>query len=91
MAWNSPERLYELTAQGDRDAGVYLVTRADDRLGKVQAFAAIREESIARLESMPLLTAHLHERGVTADEYMRALDEQEQTDSVLIVLDARPT
>lgn len=91
VAWNSPERLHDLTAQGDREAGVYLVTRAEDRLGKVQAFVAIREESIARLESMPLLTKHLADRGVTADEYMQALDEQEQTDSVLVVLDARAT
>jgi hypothetical protein len=89
VAWNSPERLYDLTAQGDRDAGVFMVTRPEDRLAKVQALAAIREESIARLESMPLLTKHLADRGVTSDEYMRALDEQERTDSALIILDAR--
>lgn len=89
VAWNTPERLYELTAQGDRDAGVYMVTRPEDRLARVQAFGAIREESVARLKSMPLLTKHLADRGVTADEYMQALDEQEQTDAVLVVLDAR--
>lgn len=89
VAWNSPERLYDLTAQGDREAGVYMVTRPEDRLASVQALGAIREESIARLESMPLLTMHLADRGVATDEYMRALDEQEKTDSVLAILDVR--
>jgi hypothetical protein len=89
VAWSDSEALYDLTAQGDRDAGVFKVTKAEDRLARVQTLAAIREESIARLASMPLLTAHLHERGVTADEYMRALDEQEQIESALVVLDAR--
>lgn len=86
MAWRSRESLFQLTEQGDRDAGVFMVTSPEERRAKVHAIDDIHTESMARLASIPTLAAFLQERGVTASEYLQLLEEKERTGAPLLVI-----
>lgn len=88
VAWRSRENLYELAEQGDRDAGVYLVTSAADRRARVSALADVREESMARLASLPELASFLGGRGISAVDYLRLLRERGVNDTPLLAIDA---
>ena len=89
IAWRDRESLYELAEQGDRDAGVLMVTAPALRLAKVQQVDEIRAESTARLGSLPVLATFLAEREVSAPQYFQLLDEQEGAGEPLVVIDAR--
>jgi hypothetical protein len=89
IAWQTPQSLYQLTEQGDRDAGVYMVTSPKERLAKVGMLADIRTESMGRLASLPLLASFLHERNITAVEYLQIIDEQEKSGKDIVFIDAR--
>lgn len=89
VAWRSAGALYELAEQGDRDAGVYLVTTAADRRAKVSAFADIREESVARLGSRPELASFLRTRGLSGMDYLQLLRDQTTDDTPLVAIDTR--
>lgn len=89
IAWQTPQSLYQLAEQADRNAGVFMVTSPDERRAKVKMLADIRFESMARLASVPALAGFLHERGVTVEEYIRLIEERGQTGEPLVVVDAR--
>jgi hypothetical protein len=89
IAWRTAETLYQLAEQGDRDAGVFMVTDAQERRAKVKAITNIRTESTARLASVPALVEFLHDRDVTVTEYIGLLEEQQRAGENLIVIDAR--
>ena len=89
VAWQDCESLYELTEQGDRDAGVFMVTAPAVRLAKVQQVDEIRTESTARLASLPALASYISERGVSVPHYLQLLKEQEAAGEPLVVIDAR--
>jgi len=89
IAWQDRQSLYELTEQGDRDAGVFMVTPPDVRLAKVRQVDAIWTESTARLVSLPALSTLLAERGVSSLHYAQLLHEQEQAGKSLVIVDAR--
>jgi hypothetical protein len=89
VAWRSPEALYELAEQGDRDNGVFLVTVPADRQSKVLALTEIRRESIERLASLPALATFLDDRGVRNEAYVRLLQAKALTEGgPLIAVDA---
>ena len=88
IAWRDRESLYELTEQGDRDAGVFMVTAPGVRLAVVRQIDEVRTESTARLASIPALATFLAQQGVSAPHYFQLLKEQEVAQP-LVVIDAR--
>lgn len=89
IAWQSREDLYQLTEQGDRDAGVFMVTSPAERRARVEQIDEIWTESTARLASLPALASFLSGRGVSVPHYLQLLKEQEGTGDLLVVIDAR--
>ena len=89
IAWRDGESLYQLTEQGDRDAGVFMVTSPAERRARVEQVEAIWTESTARLASVPALASFLSDREVSVPHYLQLLEDQEQTGEPLVVLDAR--
>jgi hypothetical protein len=89
IAWQTPQSLYQLAEQGDRDDGVFMVTSPEERRAKVMMLVDIRNESMARLASVPALVGFLHEQGVTTAEYIRSMEEISQTGESLVIVDAR--
>ncbi|MEP6482570.1 MAG: hypothetical protein ABJA94_11245 [Rhodoglobus sp.] len=89
VAWRSAGALYELAEQGDRDAGVYLVTTAAERRAKVSAVADVRQESVARLGSLPELASFLRARGLSGIDYLQLLREKSADDTPLVAIDTR--
>jgi hypothetical protein len=92
IAWSTPKSLYHLAAQGDRDAGVDMVTNPGERGSKVAMLANIRTESTARLASLPELAGFIHERGISAETYLDSIEERSRTTGEpLVIVDARDT
>lgn len=89
VAWRSAEHLYEMAEQGDRDGGKDLVILPDDRGAKVRALTQVRNESVARLESLPLLASFLEKRDISPVEYLREVQQRALTGESLAVVDAR--
>jgi hypothetical protein len=89
IAWSTPQSLYQLAEQGDRDAGVFLVTSATERQSKVAMLGDIRAESKARLASLPELASFLNNRGVSTLEYIRTIEDRSTSGEPLLVVDAR--
>lgn len=89
IAWRTPQSLYQFAEQGDRDAGVFMVTRPEERRSKVMMLVDIRSESLARLASLPVLAGFLQERDVPVAEYIRLLEERGQTGEPLVIVNAR--
>jgi hypothetical protein len=86
IAWTTPKSLYQLAEQGDRDSGVYMVVHPQERSDKVSALSDIRNESIARLASLPVLAQFLCDRGVSGEHYLQLLEEQAHTGQSLVVI-----
>lgn len=89
IAWRTPQSLYQLTEQGDRDAGVFMVTSPEERRSKVMMLSDVRTESMERLASVPALAGFLQEREVTPMEYIRSLEDRTLTGEPLVVIDVR--
>ena len=89
----SPREIYERAETGDRQSGVYFSIRPEERAQAVKGYAAIRHESLARLESWPALAATLHERRVSPQDYIESIERMEDgrdlVESPILVLDCR--
>ncbi len=89
IAWREREDLYQLTEQGDRDLGVFMITPPAERRAKVEQIDEIWTESTARLASVPALASYISERGVSVPHYLQLLKDQEGAGEPLVVIDAR--
>ena len=89
IAWKNEKELNDLVASGDRRAGVFQVTDPKIRVARVNALAAIRAESVARLDSLCELAAFLHDKGIKPLEYMRLVEARaKETGARLLFIDA---
>lgn len=89
VAWQNAADLYGMLEEADKANGVYLVTSAKDRAATAKSLIAIRRESLDRLASLPLLAAEVSSRGMTALEYMKAVENARDADEPLLVLEAK--
>lgn len=76
VAWQDAVDLYARLEEADRQLRVDLVTPPEDRKAKVRALMETRRESMARLESLPLLAEVLGRQGISATDYVAAIEAQ---------------
>jgi hypothetical protein len=61
-----------------------------DRRSKVMALVGVREESVARLASLPALATFLEERRISSQDYVRLLqDKGASSKEPLLAIDSR--
>lgn len=86
VAWKDAGDLYAKLEEADQRQRVDLVTPAEERKAKVRALVETRRESMARLESLPLLAEVLGRRGVSTTEYLAAIETQQRERSSPLLL-----
>lgn len=87
VAWKNPLDLYGLLEEADKANGTYLMVPATERSAVTRSILASRQESLDRLESIPVLAGEIHRRGLTPMQYLDALEQaSRQTGQRVLVL-----
>lgn len=87
VPWKSPLDLYALLEEGDRANGTFLLVQASERSAATRSLLATRQESLNRLDSLPLLAEDIHRRGLTPVSYLDMLNQasRELNEQVLVL------